>query len=340
MISHRIALAALIAVIPSALCFSLTAAQAADEAAKKGTLEESVSYLKSALPGAGTAADRRAIYSFLGAVQEQMGSYKDALDSYTKAAAIGAADAAGMPKKSSEQLVIDAVRCALSYGDWQTAQSFLNSAVRGTADTTIAAYIKLYEQWSILCKADNLEATKEAVAMLSAYSALESMKAVRPQILFTLWHITGEPSYSDELKKSFPKSPETAIVKGEIQTMPAPFWFFVPRSSTASPEVESASTTVGAAATQAAQVQAEKKTAQKSGQQGKMLYLQLGLFKGKDNAQAYLEKAKEKGFDARVESEVRPSGTTYYLVVVDDNREGTMASELRDAGFDCYPVFE
>lgn len=336
---QKIALSVFLASIPSVIFFPQTARQAAEEAAKKDTLEQSVSYLKSSVSSLDTAADRRALYSFLGGVQEQMGNYKDAVDSYTKAAAIGAGDAQGMPKKSSEQLVIDAVRCALSCGDWQTAQRFLNSAVRSTADTTISAYVKLYEQWSLLCKAENLDGTKEPVAMLQAYSSLDSMKAVRPQILFTLWHITGETVYSDTLKKFFPKSPETAVVKGEIQILPAPFWFFAPRSSKASPEIESASTSVSAAATQTA-AQAEKQSADKKPSLDKMLYLQLGLFKSKENAQSYMEKVRQKGFDARVESETRPSGNTYYLVVVDGGKDDSTAEELRDAGFDCYPVFE
>ena len=30
----------------------------------------------------------------------------------------------------------------------------------------------------------------------------------------------------------------------------------------------------------------------------------------------------------------------YYAVVVDENAEGTMGQKLKNAGFECYPVFE
>jgi cell division septation protein DedD len=65
---------------------------------------------------------------------------------------------------------------------------------------------------------------------------------------------------------------------------------------------------------------------------------QLGLFRNQKNAEDLVKSAKAKGFKAYSYSEVRPSGTTYYIVVVDENAEGTMGKQLRNAGFDCYPV--
>ncbi len=321
--------------------FCQTAKSAVTEAAKKDSLDQSLSYLKKTVPALEPAAEKRAGYAFLGSLQEQMGDFQSALDSYAKAASIGAGDAAGMPKKSSEQLVIDAVRCALSAGDWPAARNYLNSAVRNSPDEKIIAYVKLYEQWSLLCKAQKIEETVETVAMLKAYTSLDSMKTVHPQLYLTLWHITGDSLYSDTLKKSFPKSPEAAIVKGEIQTLPAPFWYFVPRNSTSTPEVGTASTKVSAKATETAASNAgkEEKTSAENKSE-KIVRQQLGLFKDKANAQGLVTKLKDKGFAARIVEETRASGTTYYIVVVDENKDGTVAKELRTAGFECYPVFE
>jgi len=325
-----------------------TALSLAKESSKKDSLEQTVTFLKKNVPLLTPASEKRSGYAFLGSVQEQMGNYIEALSSYSSAAAIAAGDAPGMPKKSSEQLVIDAVRCALSSGDWSTAQKFLNSAVRSSSDARISSYVKLYEQWSILCKAQKIEDTKEAVALLKTYTTLESMKNVHPQLLLTLWHITGENSYSEELKKSFAKTPEAAIVKGEIQTLPAPFWYFVPRSSTSSPDIENASTSVSSAATSTADKtkssdsskSTEKVTSKIESSPEKIIRQQLGLFKDKSNAQSLVQKLKEKGFTAKISSEVRPSGTTYYIVTVDENADESMSTQLRTAGFDCYPIFE
>ncbi len=323
------------------LAYSLNAKEVAVQAAEKDSVEQSVNYLKKTIPLLTSPADTRSANAFLAAILEQSGDYSQAITYYAKAASIAAKDAEGMPKKSSEQLVIDAVRCALSCGDWSSAQNYLNSAVRSSENSEIAGYVKLYEQWSILCKAQTTQDTTEALAMLKTYSTLESLKTVRPQILLTLWHITGESGYSQKLKKDFPKSLECAIVKGEVQTLPAPFWYFVPRSSNSSPEVESVpaveeKTEVVQNSTSAKENSTEKQKEKAE----KIVRQQLGLFREKANADGLIQKLMEKGFSAFITDEIRPSGTKYYLVVVNENAEGTMGTELRNAGFECYPVFE
>ncbi|HAC31074.1 MAG TPA: hypothetical protein DCF70_00415 [Treponema sp.] len=225
--------------------------------------------------------------------------------------------------------------------------------MRSSKNNQIIAYVKLYEQWCVLCRSTKISDTTESVAMLKTYSTLESMKPVWPQILLTLWHITGEKSFSDRLKTEYPKSPESAIVKGQAQTLPAPFWYFVPRSSTSTPDVELTgtvpekkenSTKDKTASDKTATDKADstgkaepEKTAEK---QEKIVRQQLGLFKDKSNAQGLVDRLKDKGFTATITSELRPSGTTYYIVTVDENSKGTMGDELRTAGFECYPVFE
>ena len=333
---------------------AVSARALSETAAKEASVTDSIAYLQKHIPALTDAAEKRAAYVFLGSVQEQAGLYADAVASYTQAAAIAAGDAPSMPKKTNEELVLDAVRCALSSGDTATADSYLASAVRASKSGTVLAYVKLYEQWSALCKSSSPAATAEPVAMLTAYSGLESMKAVQPAVLLTLWHITGEKSWADALKKNFPKSPEAAIVQGSAQQLPAPFWYFVPRKNGAVPEVKSAAlaesgTSTAGPASAAASARAAagpvtptapaSKDEAASEESEKAVKQQLGLFREEANAERLVQQAKDKGFKAYITSEVRPSGTKYYLVVVDENKAGTMAQELRNAGFDCYPVF-
>ena len=56
-------------------------------------------------------------------MQELLGLYSEASASYVKAAAIKAQDAKNMPKVSSEQIVIDAIRTSLSSGASETANA-------------------------------------------------------------------------------------------------------------------------------------------------------------------------------------------------------------------------
>lgn len=315
---------------------SNTARKIAEEAARKETLEQSVIYLKKEVPALQNLAEKRSGYAFLAGVLEQSGNFQEAMNFYVQAAAIAAGDAEGMQKKSSEQLVLDAVRCALSAGDWATAQNYLNSAVRNSSDSEIIAFIKLYEQWSILCQAKTSAELTEPVAILKTYSSLPSMKSVQPQVLLTLWHITGEETYSAQLKKSFPKSLESAIVKGEIQTLPAPFWYFVPRKTDSVPEIAS----VQSSETENQLKNENSEKSENDSKNEKILRQQLGLFKDKANAEGLVLKLKEKGFSPHITEEIRPSGTKYYLVVVDENKAGSIGNELRNAGFECYPIFE
>ena len=324
-----------------------------ETAAKKSSLTDSIKYLETSLSSVPGNAEKRAVYAFLASVLEQQGLYEKAQKTFVQAASIQGSAASvvpGVPNKNSEELVIDAVRCALCAGDYSAAESYLNSAVRNSKDEKIIAYVKLYEQWSALCKAKSISDTKESIAMLKTYAGLDSMKLVRPSLLLTLWHLTGESQFSESLKKTYPKSMEASIVKGEIQTLPTPFWYFVPRNGVDLPEIaglgegslsktEKTSAQEKSASVSAAKTSSSAKSSS-SAKGEKIVRQQLGLFRDEANARALCDRVAGKGFKAEITSEVRPSGTKYYLVVVNENSKGTIGEELRTAGFDCYPLFD
>ena len=207
----------------------LKAKDVVKEAEKKESIDEALSYVKNQIEKTTVLSEKRSLYIFLGNMQEQLAYYDDAKKSYASAAGIAAANAEGMQKKSNEQLVLDAVRCALCQGDYETAHAYLNSAIRNSKDNLIQSYTKLYTQWAALCSVESKEDLAEPVEILKAYSKVDSMKELRPTILLTLWYVTGENQYSKEITKSFPKSTEAAIVNGDVQLLPTPFWFFVPK---------------------------------------------------------------------------------------------------------------
>jgi hypothetical protein len=306
----------------------LTARSVADEAAKKASADDSAAYIKSKLSGIADPSEKRALYAFLGSLQEQLGQFDDARNSYAAAAAIAAGDAPDMQKKSSEQLVLDAVRCALSTGDSANADSYLNSAVRSSTDPAIQAHIRLYSLWSSLIRAEKNEDLAEPVVMLRAYAALPSMAIVKPSVLLTLWYVTGENAYADSLKKEFPSSPEAGIVTGVVQLLPAPFWYFIPRKAEAKPEIAADSCVIGSTSDTAASG-SDAPAAKK---------LQMGLFREKTNADSLVSTLTNKGFKPYITTETRASGTTYYIVVLDET-DKSLEDTLRTAGFEFCPVF-
>lgn len=227
----------ILALCATAFSEELSAKKIADNAVKKDSPQEAIQYVAAETEKITVPAEKRAAYAFLGSLQEATSDFNAAQKSYAKAAGIAAGNTEGMPKKSSERLVLDATRCALSGGNWETAENYLNSAVRNSKSAEIQATIKLYEQWAILCKAQDAADLKEPCEMLKTYANLESMKSVKPSVLLTLWYITAESSYADLLNKEFPSSMETGIVNGKIQIYPAPFWYFLPRNIGAVPKI-------------------------------------------------------------------------------------------------------
>ena len=312
----------------------LKAKDVVKEAEKKESIEESLSYVKNQIAKTTVLSEKRSLYIFLGNMQEQLAYYDDAKKSYASAAGIAAANAEGMQKKSNEQLVLDAVRCALSQGDYETAHAYLNSSIRNSKDNLIQAYTKLYTQWAALCSVESKEDLAEPVEILKAYSKVDSMKELRPAILLTLWYVTGENQYSKEIIKSFPKSTEAAIVNGDAQLLPTPFWFFVPKLG----EVEQG---IGSIVIQNAEKE-EKKLASEPKKviqsSSEIIKLQLGLFRTENNAKLLVEELKSKGFDCYITTEKRSSGTTYYIVLIHENKERTLADKLRSSGYECYIV--
>lgn len=308
---------------------NLKAKDVALETSKKSNIEESLSYLLETIPKITDLTEKRAIYIFTASLQEQMALYDDAQKSYAKAAAISAKNAEGMSKKSNEQLVLDAIRCALSAGDYATANNYLNSAVRNSKSETIQSHIKLYTQWSDLCKAETKDDLQEPILMLQTYLKLDSMKSVKSSVLLTLWYITGEKTYSNQINQEFPNSVEAAIVKGDVQLLPTPFWFFVPKTG----EAELGVGTFTKETTISTEIKSQEKS-EKS--ENKITKLQLGLFRTENNANILKEELIGKGFSAYITTEKRASGTTYYIVLVNENSQNTVANQLRSAGYECY----
>lgn len=321
----------------------LTAKQLSENAVAKKSPEKAIEYLNSQIGTITVPAEKRAAYAFLASVQENIARYSDAQKSYAAAASIAGGNAEGMPKKSSERLVLDAIRCALSEGDWENAENYLNSAVRNSKNPEIQAQIKLYEQWSALCKAESQNDLIEPVAMLKAYLQIPSLEPVKRQILLTLWFLTGEKEYSASLSKEYPKSAECEIINGNVQLYPAPFWYFTPRKQPAKSAdnkivVEKVSA-VNKEEVFAAPEAKKDESAPAPAKEEKPKKHQLGLFRDKSNAQNFVSQLNDKGFTAYIQEETRNSGIVYYSVVIDENAAGNMSDKIRSAGFECYPVF-
>ena len=323
--------------VSGAFTAGLTARKVTAEAAEKETVEESIEYLEKKVAEIKEPSEKRSVYIFLGSLQELLSFFDDAQRSYVKAAGIAAGNGAGMPARSNEQIVLDAVRCALNNGDYKTADRYLNSAVKDSKKEIIQAYIKLYSQWSALCKAENVNDTKTPISNLESYLQIESMEVVKPAILLTLWYITGDSKYSDKIKTTYPDSVEMSVVRGDIQLLPTPFWFFLPKKSDT--DFSSAETEIKDLKSVNTSKTESKVSKDSSGNSeefdSKKAKWQLGFFQTEVNAQGLCNELKRKGFNPYIATEVRPSGTTYYQVIINEDKDGNMSDKIRNAGYDC-----
>ena len=316
-----------------------------DKALSAENFDDSLEILKDALEKAENAADKRSLNYVLGLMYERKGNYSEAEKAYVAAAGIAAGDASSMPKVSTENLVLNAVRSALAQGDFSRADSYLNSAVRSSENSEIIAKVNLYSQWSALVKASSLDKNgnpegekkiKESLALLKAYLEMDSMKSVRPSVLMTLWYVTDDKEYASILEKDFPDSSENAIVQGKINLLSIPFWYFLPRSehgeSNSSLQKDTDKNEEKLASDTSSSDSEKKKTLSKNGRQ------QLGFFRNRENAEDLVKKLKNQGFNAYIEEVTRASGNKYHVVLVDENEDSSMGKKLKNAGFDSYPV--
>ncbi len=318
----------------------------------KDDVQESLKYLTTHVGLAIDNKERRSILYYTASIQEQLGRYAEAALTYAEAAGIDEDDARGMPKATNAQLYLFAARSSLEACDFEAADMYLDTLVLNSSkDKDIIATKRLYGAWCTLCKAQNYEESKGIISRLKQFSDEDSMESVRRQILFTLWFVTGENQYAKDLKRKYSSSPEAAVIDGRSEIIGMPFWYFMPRASledenfevsktayestsgssgdNVSSDLENKNTAVSVSSEN---VSSDKKTVKSKVRQ------QLGLFREMENAQKLIDKVKKSGFNAYYYTEVRSSGTSYIIVVVDENAAGTMGDKLKAAGFDCYPV--
>lgn len=158
----------------------------------------------------------------LAPLQEQTGLYADASATYGTAASL-----AGVQNARGQRLLLGSVRCALSCADVSAADFLLSTAFSPPADAEIRASAKLYALWSWIIKAQNEKELEGPVSVLKSYASAADMADLKPVILLTLHHITGEKKWAEALTGEFPDSPEAAVAAGKAQILPAPFWFFL-----------------------------------------------------------------------------------------------------------------
>ncbi|HKL86850.1 MAG TPA: SPOR domain-containing protein [Treponemataceae bacterium] len=284
--------------------------------------------------------DKKRILKALASFEERSGLFLPAAKHYNEAAWINAA-------KRDDSLVLDAARCALGANDMEQADALVRSVLLASFDDAILVRAR------VLAALIQLEIgnRRDALALISSYATNPAFIEWAPSLLFTLYWSENNVSARDSILSSWPQTPEAGIIRGEISLAALPFWFLMDRNeqsissfnktltplpSSSSPAVPIVTTQVEVPQTQTEVPSNQPKTSKTS----ESLWQQVGFFKNKEYAEELAGKLTSLGFKPLIRSEVRPSGTLYFAVLVPEDTSYSTAAHLKDAGFESYLVFE
>ncbi|MDR3167710.1 MAG: SPOR domain-containing protein, partial [Treponema sp.] len=154
---------------------------------------------------------------------------------------------------------------------------------------------------------------------------------------YTLWKISGDSHSTSRLLAEYPQSPEARIAAGEngaVSARPLALWFLFPGRE--------AVTLVPAAgedpAVSSGPADQNPRGPESAGGAAPVV-LQTGLFNREENARTMVERLTRAGFQAAI-ARRGIQGTDYWAVSVPaGNDMGRTIIQLRDAGFESFPVF-
>lgn len=245
------------------------------------------------------------------------------------------------PTDGSESLLLDAARCALSGGDTVLSDTLVRKVMLTSFSEPVLIRARLYSAWIQL----STSSSAQALSLLRDFSRLPSYSPWLPAILFTLWWSDSDVDALSRLKAECPTSVEASIVTGSIQTAPVPFWYLMARNQERVNAFarEGSQDLAGKLAARSPEppAKAEKPQAPKvSSSSQERLWQQVGFFKNVEYAQELSMRLKKLGFSCIIREEKRPSGTTYYSVLVSEDASHGSAARLKDAGYESFLVIE
>ncbi|MDR1566765.1 MAG: SPOR domain-containing protein [Treponema sp.] len=217
------------------------------------------------------------------------------------------------PSPADTRALLEASRLFISLGEYDKAESGIK--VLFAAGDESPGVMLLNAQLQAFKTGDT-----QALALLAADPACAVM---RSGIYYTLWKITGIQAWKTRLLVEYPQSPEARIARDAAGIIPAgsPQWLLFPgresislATGTASPGAESPAAPAAA--------------------------LQTGLFNREENARAMAGRLEKAGFQARL-ARRSVNSDEYWAVLVPCGAEaGKTLMELKNAGFESFPVFE
>ena len=292
-----------------------------DNALKMNSPAESISYIAANVESINNIEEKKQTLLFMANLQKQSGLYLDAYSTYSAIIQLE-------KNKPNSDIRIQAAACAMSAGELETAEAVLDSVISlNEADSSVAKFLAV---WCGVLKAPSVQSLEKPVSLFKSFLKDDTMSDVKASVLFSLWWLTNETDWAMQLQTEYPASPETALINGKTKLLPASYFLFVPRKNNEfQPAAQKADTLT----------ESPKTVKNTDTSKEKLAWQQVGFFKSEENAQNCVKKLKAAGFEGTIRTETRPSGTVYYAVLVKET-DGNVGQNLKNSGFECYPVFE
>ena len=255
--------------------------------------------------------------------------------------------AAAIPGNVDDDALLACASCLAAMGEWDRARTALEPLVlklqRARFLDTCIKTIQSDDASALAALADNPQ-----------YSPM------RNEIYFMLWKISSgqaAESWRWKLLAEYPQSPEGRLAAGELSSTiivkPSPFWLFasgldsLPLSAETFTAAKSSSSVIPQnpappvsapvkESTPAPQVSASPASvsAQAAVPASETAKLQTGLYSQQVNAEMQMEKLRKAGFTPFLEKR----NEKWAVVVPASPDQGRTIRELRDAGFESFPV--
>ena len=245
--------------------------------------------------------------------------------------------AAAIPGSVDDDALLSCAYCLAAIGEWDRAAAALEPLL---SKSPRARFLNI-----------SINAIKTGdVSALAAIAHNGEYSQMKGEIYFMLWKtslgIYANGSHAETWRQrliaEFPQTPEGRIAAGEsssaVIVRPSPFWLFaggldsLPLISESTPPSTAAAPQPAAApqspVPQAPIAQAPDATSQAA------VRLQTGLFSRQANAQVQMTNLRQAGFNPSMEQR----GEMWAVVVTSGNDQVRAIIELREAGFDSFPI--
>jgi hypothetical protein len=184
----------------------------------------------------------------------------------------------------------------------------------------------------------------ENVSALGEIAVNPDYANYKNEIYFLLWKTLREIKkdnssaeiWRQRLVAEFPQTPEGRLAAGGASVLikPSPFWLLIGGGALSAEEKTAAVTQSPAVAVSAAQTAVPVS----QGAAVSQTRLQTGLFSKQANAQAQAASLRQAGFSSSIEQRIVNSGEMWAVTVPAGADTNRLIRELREAGFESFPI--